>query len=293
MPVTTPPWDYAASKLRALQDRRGNAFGQAVADYGARTFTVDGRPQVLWAGMSPSYLVALGVNSTGPSECTPAFEIGYYNTPALGPCGTGREASGGRWARLARDPRVVALLGREGYTGPEWAQALPDQAAIGLVDYRDGADELMRRLPSIAGREGGSWLLALAVMAYNLGPSGAAQALAPIAPQLAALPEDQRFERLTYLAVQSGNPQLAYITARAWQRLESGRQLAGTGSTFWPGLPRAQGTEARFATLAGLAERRHPLPRSSAPAPSQGPSPFLFIALGVLAYGAARYFRAR
>jgi hypothetical protein len=188
-------------------------------------------------------LMAFTANSMGPDEHVRSagfHEIGLFQTPAGPSDGPVTEAGG--WNRIANSQEFEAIVGRRGYVGPNWQDAIEDQVVIGLIDYRNGRDMIARQIPSaLRPRDNGSpWAVALGIMGYGYGPAAAAKITAH-ADTLSRVPESQRFGALLRAVaqdVQNGGGLTSYekrTFIRAWQRFETAREVARQlgQSTAW------------------------------------------------------------
>lgn len=273
VPAGVRPSNYGRAKLSLMQSRWNSDIGRYVREYGPR----------VWPGVPPQALLGYTANAVSPSECTPGSvsDFGIYNVPGKPYSCDNREdptQGGGFWANNANSARVVGLLGRPAYQGPDWATQIEDQVVMGLIHYHQHADSLNAALPaSIRATPGTQWQYALGGMGYVLGNSVAAY-IASKADELARVPEARRFGKLVSIASQDPHmtPRNAYPMIRAWQRLETGAALAAAtnGNTAWFEVPtdisKAQVEEllaCKFVdrNLALSAEGRTPLDCNSAP----------------------------
>ena len=189
-----------------------------------------------------------------------------------------------RWAALASDPRVVAILGRPATTAPgAWAgaAAIPDQVAVGLVSLGDHGDEVNAGLPaSIRARDPrGPWFWWLAFMGWSSGDYGARRHVARYEAELARVPERSRPGALVAAAAEDAlrrgaprpgshaNP--AFAVLRTLQKRALALRLAGLGggdAAFFDGdrPPSPWHVEALVRAAYGRAPRRR---APGAPAP--------------------------
>jgi len=215
--TTGQPSRYAAEKLPVMRERWGAAPGVALHAMG---------PEV-WPRTPLPALLGVTANATGPTEryCADFCAIGLYQIPER------------TWDALRTNATVRRLLGNhDAVPSGDFADHIPDQIATGIVSLRRDLDAVSSRLAAaIRPTEGTQWQLMLAVMAYVVGAQGAASAIAPVGGQLADVSETDRFGTLVQLAATRGDRALVYPVTRAWQRLATGRALAGSlgESTEW------------------------------------------------------------
>lgn len=225
------PSRYAAEKLDTMRARWNGAPGSALRAMGPR----------VWPSTPLPALMGVTANAVGPTEryCADFCAIGLYQIP---------EAT---WDRLRANATVRALLGnRDAVASADFADAIDDQIATGIVSLRRDLDAVSAALPAaLRPSDGSQWQLALAVMAYVVGATGAARVVNVYATQLAALPEAQRFGALAQLAARDGSRGQVYPVTRAWQRLACGKALAGAlgQNTAWYDVVAPAGTEAALA----------------------------------------------
>lgn len=231
------PRAYAFTKIDEMLVRWGDASGDAVRRYGP----------IIWPGVPPQALIALGANSTGATEAisTAGFwEIGRWNTPAGDP--SQEPATGGAWYAIATGDYFRQLTNRRGVTGSGWSRALADQAIIGMIDYRNKINSINNRIPSdiqVPSPDqwadyrytATQWAWACGAMGY-VNSTPAVAAINAVASQLRAFREPYRFGALLGFTAQVGYTyESSYPLVRAWQRLEVGRLLAERtgGDTAW------------------------------------------------------------
>jgi hypothetical protein len=213
---------YALRKLPEMRARWNGAAGAAVRDMAHATFPLYPSPALL---CKTANSVNYRERYCGTSFCA----IGLFQTP---------EAT---WTRLRTDARVRVLLGGRDAVATEplgndglypWqaASAIPDQCAVGLVDVRKGFEGLLRVAPrGLLTDSGSQWAWCCAVMAYTVGPGGAALVLQRYADQLAAAPEPSRFGALLLAVARDAavpREPIGHAVARTWQQLECARMLA-------------------------------------------------------------------
>lgn len=239
MPDDRPASVYAASHLGSMRSRWDGELGRHVRAMKMR----------LWPSTPAQALVALTSNGsqredTCPGSNTTFHEIGFFQTPA-GPCSgpapnPDPRAAYNAWGRYASLGMVRDMLGGRGATmvPGAWREAVADQAAIGLADYRQNLSSLQAMLPRECQvrDEGKPWQLWCAVMAYGAGPAGAYRILMAHRGALVGVPDDDRCASLVRSVARSGTAAQAHRVNRAWQRHEAGRQLAlatGDSGNWW------------------------------------------------------------
>lgn len=214
---THRPRAYAARKANTMLARWNGDPGTYVRQYGPS----------IWSA-PPQSLIAFGANSEGADEviCSSFCAIGLWNTP------TGsREtlANGGAWRTIALSDEFSTLVGRRGHLGSGWERAILDQAVIGMIDYHEGLQNIVPRIPAdLRPTVGTQWEWACAVFGY-VTATGAIRAINDHADFLRGFEEQYRFGALLAATAEagftSGTSGTAYPLVRAWQRLECGRLL--------------------------------------------------------------------
>jgi len=117
---------------------------------------------------------ANAVNATEAITKAGFWEIGYFQTPG-GPPSAAPASEGSDYGRIARSQEARALLGRS--TNIQgWANDIPAQTAVGLIDYRDGAANVTSRIPADLRPQSNSsvWKIACCIMGYVDGNSAVA-----------------------------------------------------------------------------------------------------------------------
>lgn len=251
--ATGHPSAYAAGKLPTMLARWNGAPGVSVRAMARGAG---------WRGTPPQALVGVTANSDGPRDDTTAthvfHEIGLYQLPAgpvSAPANSQPSAANNTYAHYARDARVRALATP---SLDAWQTDIPGQVATGLVSLADDRDALSHALGSAGYRDPASqWAFALGVLAYVLGSSGAAHALGDAPSAVASVPEAQRFGALVrrLVATRPGERSWGYPVVRTWQRIDTGRALAGAtgGDTGWFDLGLGGATAAYEDAVAGAA----------------------------------------
>lgn len=268
------PSTYAQNKLPEMRQRWNNAIGVSVRAYAPSIFP----------GQPPQMGVAFSSNVDGARPWTDIqnaagfWEIGVYNTPAGALSSPAPNAEGGNdaWVQIATSREFIDIVGRPGTTSSsDWnaESSIPDQVAIGLIDYRDSRANVTTRIPpAIQPQDRGSqWFAMCASMGYT-SSTGAVALINRHAAELGRFDEAARFGALLRLAAQdarsgnvsgygAGQGAQVYPLVRAWERLEAGKLLAretggrvdwfetGLGETFaaveheltkaWLGAPTA------------------------------------------------------
>lgn len=228
------PSHYGPSRVSRLLPRWEGTMRGRVERMGPR----------VWPGTPPIALVAFSTNSTGQHEDTGGavvnghvqrfHEVGLFNTPAglwPGPApNPDPRAAHNTWGRLAGSSRVRELLGRAAVMGDgAWRDAPEDQTAIGLVDYRQGAEEAAAAIPEdLRPTDGTQWGWALGAMAYVMGSGTAAGAVRRYSVRLRGVPEPSRFGALARALAEDPGASSAHARAvlRTWHRLATGEALA-------------------------------------------------------------------
>lgn len=223
-----------------------------------------------WPQTPPAQLVGLTANSMGASEryCESFCALGYYQTPDR------------TWDRLRSSERVRSLLSRDAKPSAEFAQDIPGQVAIGLLDYRDSGAGLENQLPRAERPMPGTWWACwTACMAYVVGSGGALAVWRQCIP--AGLEDDTARATALVRCATAADRKTAYPVVRAWQRLCTGRELAralGQSLTWWQGMP-SSGLEA---PLMATFNDNVPTPVQDQPSASQWVwTPRVTFALGV------------
>lgn len=193
------PSRYVAQRLKqqALRDRWNGAPGDFTRQF----------MRTIWGSVHPVVGIGFTANSTGQYERTSANEIGYWNTPAAA------------WDRIRNHPPVTTVLHRDGVASSEFGDAVADQCAIGLTDYLNGANEVVRIVPTaLEPRAQTMWFVWISCMAYTAGAGGAASIL-----------NASRATNPTMLVqwlIERGTSAQAHPAIRAWQRILCAQFLA-------------------------------------------------------------------
>lgn len=223
------PSIYATEKLPTGRSRLAGALGAAIAR--ATSVAAPGVPVAAWLGFA---------SNGDTNEVTDLGEVGSFGTMT-------RDLPA-----LRADPIVRQILGRP---ADDW-RALPDQAAMGVVDLVNGSGTMAASLaPGLRPSSGSSpWAVVLGILDWTH-PTNA-RSMIRRHPEIAAVPEASRWSSL-YRAVAedaaAGRIRLAndhsseaYTALRTQQKLEAARAL-GTGF-FGPGDPAADEVLARLVT---------------------------------------------
>lgn len=168
----------------------------------------------------------------------PVFhEIGLFQTPAgpsSGPA-PNEDASlpNNAWTRLSSTEYVRGMLGgRDAVTGADaWKTAISDQVAIGLADLRANMRAISKGIGAAGVKDPSStWSTALGFLGFSRGATPNINDIKPFIPQLAAVPEKQRFSKLAELIDQrdanSSNFRARGMILNAMRKFESGRLYA-------------------------------------------------------------------
>lgn len=244
------PIRNAASNRTHLAHEADQPLGRAFRRFGP--IAVPGTPWQAWLGFTTS--ASMTDNTT---ECPAALvgttaacarqrfhEIGVGQVPAgprEGPApNPDPNAPNNAWGKLAGSPLTVQLLGRPATMVPNaWKTAPDDQAAMTIVSLRNDFENAQRSLdarirPTTLGTP---WGVAMAFASFSAGGGGTARAFNRFAPELASVPEAQRWSALLALLdrkMRDGtlppgapeHPNPYYTAMRTWQKLENARVLA-------------------------------------------------------------------
>lgn len=233
------PSHYGPSHARKLFDRAVTPFGQAVIRFSS-----------MWFGSAPPDALlgqtagaSLTDNTTEGVPNQPFHEIGCWQIPAGNASGPAPNpnpnAAYNAWGRLASNPKVRNALGRNATMEPNgWKTAPVDQAVVGLAylfSERNAVNlELDRSITSID--VGSSWSVALAFLGFSAGARRAANHINPLVQELAAVPENKRWNEFVHVWAQGlktgkysgkGNKHqsTSYSIMRTMQKLASGAAL--------------------------------------------------------------------
>lgn len=202
-------------------------------------------------------------------------EAGPRNGPAPSP---DPKAEDNSWGRLAHHPTVKKLLGGRPATMKhnQWKVAIPDQAAVGLVNVRLHGHTVAAKLDSSirpdVTKSSSPFFIACCFMGWSAGDGRAVRHLNRFKDVLARVPEEQRwgtFLRAVADGIRSGRLNLrgirkhnnvAYSALRTWQKLAAGQLLAdktgGQVQWFNTGLGNSEAEVMETITCAGEAARR-------------------------------------
>lgn len=306
------PDAFAAGYAAPMRARWSAPIGLAIRRFTPVVFP--GAPPEATLGFTTE---AGTVNPAGDDTATDGshnsfHEIGYFQTeagPASGPAPNPDPAAPyNNWGRLAASPLVVRLLGRPATMAEgAWAGAPDDQAAVGMASLLGHARAVAARLPAALApaSDGSLWTAVLAYMGFGAGDGGASATLNRYAARLAAVDEPARWGALIAAVLDDarargplgaagvhGNP--AYDALRVWEKLATGRMLAGAtgGDVGWFATgydPAGEAAAQRGVQNAAYARPVDAPPGWSPPAEGLGAAGALAFGAGL---GAAYYWRA-
>lgn len=239
------PDAFAAGYLGAMQSRWSSPIGTAIQSFMPTVFP--GAPAEAILGFTTEAgTVNPATDDTATDGSNNSFhEIGYFQTeagPASGPAPNPDSAVAyNNWGQLASDSTVTSLLGHAAtMVADAWKTAIPDQAAVGMVNIRKHARAVAAQLPASIrpSGDGTLWAMAMGFMGFGAGDGGAAQTVNRYASQLATVDEAHRWGALIDAVLTDahdhgglpgtpghhGNP--AFDVLRAWQKLATGKALA-------------------------------------------------------------------
>lgn len=179
------PSRYAASKLSSLQARWRGALGAELRSLTPRVWP--GVPVSAFMGFTS---IGSRDEDTAPRANRVFHEVGYFQTPAGpadGPAPNPNPAAAyNAWGKIASGSAAAELLGRPVVMrAGAWkgAAAVPDQVAVGLLDFRRELEGFTRAVRSVGAgvlepRSSSSvYTVACAFSAFSAGATGAARNL--------------------------------------------------------------------------------------------------------------------
>lgn len=226
----------ANSVLNRMSSRWNGPIGEAVRRYGVHVFP----------GVPAPMLLALSDNSiTGREAISLAnfWEVGLYQVPA-GDDISRPPTSHGPYYDIANGERCRAILGREAVTGSGWADDIPGQVVVGLLNFeREGrkivgpiAAAVEPKIPS------SPWTIACDIYGY-VRSTGAVEAIRQHEQALLGFDETQRPAALAWLVAKDFadgaalSSSKAYPIKRSLDRMLLGKNLAksvGESTAWWP-----------------------------------------------------------
>jgi len=240
------PQTYADNKMRPMLQWWSGAEGTALRRLVPMVFPhVPVESHIGFATNSGPFYWS-GDTATAAGHA-PFHEIGGYGSsggPWNVPAPSSDTSAENEWFATHASPDVVRMLGRPATMTPFRVSGnhveipLDDQIAIGVVSIKSHAASANRGLPAAIRFQNPDslWATALGFMGWSAGSGRAAHHIAPYAPRLAAVPEEQRWDKwLELLAhdAQSGaapsggtHNQAVYSAIRTQQKLIAGRNLA-------------------------------------------------------------------